>query len=65
MSYLNDFWVSKEEKIQSNKSKGYDKLLKIMWLLHIQVVLGVSNGGKDNFQTRNEQRLLSLVDIAI
>ena len=35
MSYLNDFWVSKEEKIQSNKSKGYDKLLKIMWLLHI------------------------------
>ena len=30
MSYLNDFWVSKEEKIQSNKSKGYEKLLKIM-----------------------------------
>ena len=35
MSYFNAFWVLKEEKIQSNKSKGYEKPLKIMWLLHI------------------------------
>ena len=39
MSYLNDLWVSKEEKIQSNKSKGYENLLKIMWLLHIYKLL--------------------------
>ena len=51
--------------MQSNKSKGDEKLLKIMWLLHIYVVVGFSNGGKDNFETRNEQRLLSLVDNAV
>ena len=30
MSYLNDLQVSREEKMQSNKSKGDEKLLKIM-----------------------------------
>ena len=30
MSYLNDSEVSKEEIMQSNKSKGYENLLKIM-----------------------------------
>ena len=30
MSYLNDLYVSKEEIMQSNKSKDYEKLLKIM-----------------------------------
>ena len=30
MSYLNDFYVSKKEKMQSNKSKGDEKLLKII-----------------------------------
>ena len=49
----------------SNKLKGYVKLLKIMWLLHIQVVVGFSNGGTDNFETRNEARLLSLIGNAI
>ena len=35
MSYLNEFRVSMEEKMYSNKLKGYEKLLKIMWLLHL------------------------------
>ena len=30
MSYLNEFYVSKEEKMYSNKLKGYEKVLKIM-----------------------------------
>ena len=51
--------------MQSNKSKGDEKLLKIMWLLHIQVVVGFSNGGTDNFETRNEARFLSLIGNAI
>ena len=44
--------------MQSNKSKGDGKLLKIMWLLHIYVVVGFSNGGIHNFETRNDARLL-------
>ena len=51
--------------MQSNKSKGYEKLVKIMWLLHMKVVVRFSNGGIDNFGTRKEARLLSLVDNAI
>ena len=51
--------------MQSNKSKGDEKLLKIMWPLHIWVVVGFSNGGTHNFETRYEARLLSLIDNAI
>ena len=44
----------------SNISKGCEKLQKIMWLLHIEVVVGFSNGGIGNFEIETKQGFYNL-----